>query len=50
LDLTFYLDAASASAETEIRHMLMLDISKLADRMGIPLGDTIPPVAKEEAA
>ncbi len=41
METTFYLDVASAAAETETRHALMLAILELGSGMGIPRGEQL---------
>jgi MscS family membrane protein len=50
LELTFYLDVASATDENETRHALMLAISTLAERMHVTLGEAVAATAVEPVA
>ena len=49
LEATFYLDVATAAAESEERHALVLEMLRLADRMGVALSVQHDPAPAEAA-
>jgi small-conductance mechanosensitive channel len=49
LEATFYLDVATTAAESEARHALVLEILRLADRLGVALSVQHAPAPAEVA-
>ncbi len=49
LEATFYLDVTTTAAESEVRHALVLEILRLADRLGVALSVQHAPAPAEVA-